>query len=217
MTRRLGVVIGLGLAITTLSTARAETSFEGRVVKVFDGDTIEVLVGDERRRIRLAGIDAPERGQPWSQRSRQALAARVVGKQVRINAVDTDRYGRIVGEVYADDVCVNCELTRAGHVWAYRYYDPDPIILELEDEARAAERGLWGLPESERIPPWEWRRGRRNQRAPQQTQRAQGCADKSRCAQMRDCAEARFYLRECGVDTLDGDRDGVPCEALCRD
>ena len=65
MTRRLGVVIGLGLAITTLSTARAETSFEGRVVKVFDGDTIEVLVGDERRRIRLAGIDAPERGQPW--------------------------------------------------------------------------------------------------------------------------------------------------------
>ena len=138
--------------------AAAETYFDARVVAVLDGDTIDVLVGRERRRIRLAGIDTPERGQPWAERSKRALSARVFRKQVRINAVDTDRYGRTVGEVYADGVCVGCELVRDGHAWVYRRFSDDPVLLALEAEARAARRGLWSLPEAERVPPWEWRR-----------------------------------------------------------
>jgi endonuclease YncB( thermonuclease family) len=138
--------------------ASAETFFDARVVAVLDGDTIEVLVGRERRRIRLAGIDTPERGQPWAERSKQALSRRVFGKEVRINAVATDRYGRTVGEVYAENVCVACELVRAGDAWVYRRFSDDPVLLALEAEARAARRGLWSLPESERVPPWEWRR-----------------------------------------------------------
>ena len=74
------------------------------MVRIFDGDTLEVLVGSRTDRVRLAGIDTPERGQPWAERSKQALAGRVFGKEVRINRVATDRYGRTVGEVYADDV-----------------------------------------------------------------------------------------------------------------
>jgi endonuclease YncB( thermonuclease family) len=150
----------------------AEAFFDARVVRVFDGDTVEVVRDPateggrtERLRIRLHGIDAPERGQPWSRRAREALAERALGKRVRINAVDTDRYGRTVGELYADDVCVGCELVREGHVWVYRHYTDDRVLIALEADARAARRGLWALPEAERVPPWEWRAQERERKA----------------------------------------------------
>jgi endonuclease YncB( thermonuclease family) len=144
------------LALALASPAFAEF-FEGRVVKVMDGDTIDVLVGQQTRRVRLFGIDTPERGQPWYQKSKRALSRRVFGKEVRVNDVDTDRYGRTVGEVYADNVCVGCELVREGNAWVYRRYTDDPVLYQLEAEARTAQRGIWGLPESQRVPPWEWR------------------------------------------------------------
>lgn len=144
------------LALAAVAPARAEF-FEGRVVRVFDGDTIEVLVGRDPRRVRLFGIDTPERGQPWAERAKQALSRRVWQKEVRVNDVATDRYGRTVGEVYADNVCVGCELVREGNAWVYRRYTDDPVLYQLEAEARAARRGLWSLPEAQRVPPWEWR------------------------------------------------------------
>lgn len=170
---RIGGTLALGVSAAALALAipplRAERFFDARVVKVADGDTLEVVRepgpdgagGGERLRIRLFGIDAPERGQPWSRRAQSALAERTLRKQVRINAVETDRYGRTVGEVYADDVCVGCELVREGHVWVYRRFTHDPVLLALEAEARAARRGLWALPEAERVPPWEWRQRQR--------------------------------------------------------
>jgi endonuclease YncB( thermonuclease family) len=190
------------------------------VVAVFDGDSIEVVRevagASERLQIRLSGIDAPERGQPWGRRAHEALAARVAGKEVRINAVTTDRYGRTVGEVYADDVCVGCELLREGHAWVYRRYSDDPVLLGLEAEARAAGRGLWSLPEAERVPPWAWREaGRRGAPAPAGEAARFACDGARQCGEMRSCAEARFHLTECGLAALDGDGDGVPCEALC--
>jgi endonuclease YncB( thermonuclease family) len=154
----LWLLFAAAAATAPARSAGAETFFDARVVAVLDGDTIEVLVGRERRRIRLAGIDTPERGQPWAERSKQALSRRVFGREVRINAVDTDRYGRTVGEVYADDVCVGCELVREGHAWVYRRFSDDAVLLALEEEARAARRGLWALPEAQRVPPWQWRR-----------------------------------------------------------
>ena len=211
----------LGLAI---EVALADDVYMGRVVAVFDGDTIEVLVDGEPRRIRLAGIDTPERGQPWAERSKQALAERTFGKEVQINEVAVDRYGRTVGELYADDVCVGCELVREGHAWVYRRFTDDPVLLELEDEARAAKRGLWGLPESQRTPPWEWRETQR--RAKKKAKRREaapradgvfGCGEKSTCPEMASCEEARFHLLECGNTALDGDDDGLPCESLCRE
>jgi endonuclease YncB( thermonuclease family) len=144
------------------ATGLVDRSFDARVLRVVDGDSLEVVTGGgEHQRIRLADIDAPEHGQPWSRRAREALASRVVGRPLRIEQVDTDAYGRTVGEVYADDVCVGCELVREGHAWAYRGRGSDVRMLELEASAREARRGLWGLPESERTPPWEWRRSRR--------------------------------------------------------
>ena len=142
--------------------ASAELFFDARVTAVFDGDTLEVVreLGDgetKRERVRLAGIDAPERGQPWSRRAREALSRKAFGKAVRINAVSRDRFGRTVGEVYADDLCVACELLREGHVWVFRAYSRDRVLLGLEADAREARRGLWSLPAADRVPPWEWR------------------------------------------------------------
>ena len=68
---------------------------------------------------------------------------------------DTDRYGRTLGRVYVGGVDVNAEMIRQGAAWAYRQYLKDPSLLRLEAQARAAQRGLWGLPEAQRCPPWE--------------------------------------------------------------
>jgi endonuclease YncB( thermonuclease family) len=187
---------------------------EGHVVAVLDGDTLEIVSGRERRRIRLAGIDTPERGQPWAERSRRALAARVFGKDVRVNDLGLDRWERTVGEVYADGVCVGCELVREGHAWVYREFSQDPVLLGLEAEARAARRGLWSLPEAQRVPPWEWRHRTARERAPPPA--AQGaCVAKRSCSEMASCAEARAFAARCGAQHLDADGDGVPCESLC--
>jgi len=227
---RLWLVAACAMAAAA-APARAETWLEGRVVGVFDGDTIEVLLAPgETRRVRIAGIDTPERDQPWAERAKRALSERVAGKEVRINQVDVDTYGRTVGEVYADDVCVGCELVREGHAWVYRRFTDDAVLYALEAEAREAERGLWGLPEAQREPPWEWRwreaeRRRERQRdeagpaagaAPDEDALDFVCGAKRYCRQMTGCREARFHLESCGLTRLDGDGDGTPCEALCR-
>lgn len=223
-------LLPLALLALGVATPAGAEFFEGRVVTVFDGDTIEVLVGHEQRRVRLSGIDTPERGQPWANKARQALARRVFGKQVRVNDVGTDRYGRTVGEVYADNVCVGCELVREGHAWVYRKFTDDPVLFELEAQARAAHRGLWSLPEAQRVPPWEWRHASHpasgGEQGPVHSREGPGsarpaaphftCADKRFCREMTSCAEARFYLEHCGRADLDGDGDGVPCASLCR-
>lgn len=205
------------LAIASASAPAAERVIEGRVVRVVDGDTLDVLHEGAPVRIRLADIDTPEPGQPWASRAKQALSARVFGKEVRVIEVDTDRHGRTVGEVYADDVCVGCELVREGHAWVYRKYSDDPVLLKLEAEARERQRGLWALPESQRVPPWEWRHGGSGSAASRSDPppRATTCGTKTYCREMVDCAEARFHLEECGLTRLDGDGDGVPCETLC--
>lgn len=194
--------------------APARGVLEGRVVAVLDGDTLEILSGRERRRIRLVGIDTPERGQPWADRARRALTARVFGKQVRVNDLGLDRWGRTLGEVYADGVCVGCELVREGHAWVYREFSQDPVLLQLEAEARVARRGLWSLPEAERVPPWQWRHGHAHE--PTAPPVARSCGAKRHCSEMTSCAEARAFAARCGTSQLDGDNDGVPCESLCR-
>ncbi len=87
-----------------------------------DGDTITVLENRVQHRIRLFGIDAPERYQDFGNRAKQFVSDLVFGKQVRIVKQDIDRYGRIVGTVYVGAVCVNEELIRSGLAWVYRYY-----------------------------------------------------------------------------------------------
>ncbi|MBL6077729.1 thermonuclease family protein [Belnapia sp. T18] len=136
--------------------------FAGRVVGITDGDTLTVLTAErEEVRVRLAEIDAPESSQPFGTRAKQALSSLAFGRQARVIVVDTDRYGRTVARVYVGGIDVNAEIVRQGTAWVYGRYSRDPVLLGLESGARRTRQGLWILPESERVPPWEWRQQHR--------------------------------------------------------
>ena len=160
-TKKLLFLILLYLVLLPFSATAQE--YIGRVVGVSDGDTITIL--DDRKqqiKVRLAEIDTPESAQPYEARAKQELSGLVFGKTVIVKVQDTDRYGRKVGRVYKDDVdVINAEMIRRGAAWVYRKYARDQNLYNLEKQARQNKKGLWGLPEAERIPPWEWRHVRK--------------------------------------------------------
>jgi endonuclease YncB( thermonuclease family) len=119
--------------------------FTSPVVSVLDGDTIEVLNGHHAERIRLSGIDCPEKGQAYGQRAKQAASALAFGKQVTLQTHGYDKYKRTLGDVILPDgMNLNQELVKQGWCWWYRKYAPGDTVLEgLEKEAREAKKGLW--------------------------------------------------------------------------
>ena len=147
----------------------------GRVVAVTDGDTIKVLDADNtEHKVRLTGIDAPERGQPYGTASRNHLAAMVADKQVKVESSKSDRYGRLLGKVWVQPGdCSSCGKTLntnhaqilAGMAWWYRYYAREQSPEDrgryesAEDEAKARTWGLWADPKP--INPYDWRKGKR--------------------------------------------------------
>jgi len=143
------------LMLLCVAAAHARADFCGRVVKVHDGDTVTVFAGGVERRVRLVGIDAPERGQPQGSAARRGLAARVGGRVVQVIERGTDSYGRTLGRVLVAGEDANAAQVRDGFAWVYRRFENDPALIAQEAEARAARRGLWRDPEP--LPPWVWR------------------------------------------------------------
>ena len=149
----------LGAALLFAFTVHAK-EFSGREVGVADGDTITVLVGVEPRRVGLVGIDAPEKGQPFGQRAKQAISRLVFGRTVRVVVRGQDRYGRTLGEVLLPDgASLNERLVEEGWAWHYTRYSKDQRLAEREATARRSLRGLWVDPRA--VPPWEFRIGHR--------------------------------------------------------
>jgi endonuclease YncB( thermonuclease family) len=135
-------------------------SITGKVVSIADGDTVTVLDQlDEQHRVRLFGIDAPEKSQAFGSRSKQNLADKVFGKMVRVDVVDIDRYGREVGRIYLGDRFINLEQVQDGCAWRYTQYDRRREFAAAEAGAREERRGLWS--EAHPTPPWEYRREHR--------------------------------------------------------
>lgn len=157
-------------AILCDQLAYGQNTFSGRVVKVSDGDTIQVqaLVGEKPIKVRLAGIDAPENRQPFSEHSRRALAEIVAGKTVTVEWFKKDKYGRLVGKVTIQDVDAGLALVRSGLAWHYKQYAREQSSADriayaaAEVAARAKGIGLWKEPRPD--PPWEWREARRRER-----------------------------------------------------
>ena len=189
--------------------------YQARVVGVTDGDSITVLSDGKQEKIRLAEIDAPEKGQPYSSKAKQALSELVFGKTVTIQAVSVDRYGRTVARIYVEGLDVNAAMVARGAAWVYTAYSEDPLFPQLQATAKAESNGLWGLSEYQQIPPWEWRRGRRESLPTDTSLESYSCDTKRYCREMTSCDEARWYMEECGLTRLDGDSDGIPCENLC--
>lgn len=142
-------------------SAAAFADFSGKVVAVKDGDTLEVMKEGAAVRVRLYGIDCPEKGQAFGERAKQFASGLAFGKAVKVIEKNRDRYGRTVGEVILEDGrSLNRELVRAGLAWWYRQYAKKDAELEaLEREAREAKAGLWA--DADPVPPWNWRRGKR--------------------------------------------------------
>lgn len=135
----------------------------GQVIKVSDGDTIIVITKQAKKlKIRLAEIDAPEMAQPYGKTAQIALNKLIFSQEVLIEYKNKDRYKRIVGRVYLlpdhQDICA--EMVKMGHAWVYRQYSDDLYLYLLEYWAKFNQRGLWALPQKNRISPWEWRRYR---------------------------------------------------------
>ncbi|SNW10227.1 Endonuclease yncB precursor [Eikenella corrodens] len=226
------------VAQQTAETAASENSPAAehtcRVVGIKDGDTFTCLTNGRRQvTVRMAQIDAPEKGQPFGQKAKSTLSEYIYGQTVRLEESGFDRYGRTLAEVYDESgQNINMLMVQAGMAWAYKEYMTNTAYQEMQDEATRENLGLWS--ENGYIYPSDWRRGVRPQReqvatlptaephqqrsgrlAQERNARGFSCGSKRFCREMNSCAEAMFYLRQCGVRRLDGDNDGIPCESIC--
>jgi micrococcal nuclease len=148
----------LCLALLLYGPEAISADFTAKVIGVLDGDTIEVLHNQHPERIRLSGIDCPEKGQAFGNNAKHAASDLAFGKEVTLQTHGHDKYKRTLADVLLlDGTNLNQELVRQGFCWWYRKYAPGDTVLEgLETEAREARKGLWVDPHP--VPPWEWRK-----------------------------------------------------------
>lgn len=139
---------------------------QGRVVGISDGDTVTVLdQSNAQWKIRLMGIDAPEKNQAYGQRSKENLSHLIFDKHVVVEYSKMDKYGRTVGKIIVDGIDVNLEQVKSGMAWHYKKYQSEQSpadrvsYAEAEEKARTAQIGLWI--DSELTAPWDWRNKRR--------------------------------------------------------
>jgi endonuclease YncB( thermonuclease family) len=153
------------LLFSLLLGCNQETSdaFDGKVVSIADGDTFTMLTPDNKQvKVRLHGIDCPERAQPFGNVARQKLSDLAFGQQVQIDEMDKDRYGRTVAIAYNENgVCINKQMLKEGLAWHYKEYDDNPEWTAIEKQARQQKVGLWS--QRNPTPPWNWRKVKRTQ------------------------------------------------------
>jgi len=200
-------------------------SWPAKLVSVSDGDTITVLHSGAEERIRLYGIDTPEKNQEYGQQAKALTSALIAGRNIDVKTVTVDQYGRTVGLVTIDGQSLNELIVQNGYAWVYKQYCTKRICHDwkkLEKEARQQKKGLWAG--SDIVPPWEWRKYARTSKKsnpePPLIMIGGGnssggrfrCDGRTYCSQMRSCEEATYFIQNCPGTKMDGDRDGVPCE-----
>lgn len=159
-----GIRWSAALALFLSLNAHADTLL-GKVISVADGDTITVLDADKvQHKIRLAGIDAPEKKQAFGNRSKESLSDLVFDKTVNVETEKRDRYGRQIGKVLVNGQDVNLVQVERGMAWFYRQYQREQspndrrLYEAAEDAAKAGKRGLWR--DVDPVPPWDFRHGK---------------------------------------------------------
>jgi endonuclease YncB( thermonuclease family) len=157
---------GIETSLFRPANASGQFTLTGKIIQVSDGDTINILVGQQTHRIRLASIDAPETahgsarpGQPYGEASRKHLADYVAGKTLTLICFEKDRYDRDVCDVPVGDTTANRLQVQYGMAWANQQgggkYLRDHALVELEKKAKQAKLGLWAEPHA--VAPWVWR------------------------------------------------------------
>jgi endonuclease YncB( thermonuclease family) len=154
------------LILALFSTVASADLIKGNVVGVADGDTITILDEQKtRHKIRLMGIDAPEKGQPYGDASKRSLSDLAFGQLVVVDYNKRDRYGRVVGKVTRNGKDLNVEQVRRGLAWHYKQYqneqelDDRSLYANEEYLAQRDRRGLWA--DKEPVAPWDYRRAKR--------------------------------------------------------
>ncbi|MDF7671452.1 thermonuclease family protein [Orbaceae bacterium ESL0721] len=146
------------LLIFIISSQQAYADFRGKVVKVIDGDTVDILTSKkEKIRVRLTDIDAPERSQPYGGKAKNKLAQLIAGQHVFVKESKKDIYRRTLGTIFYNNVNINAKMVETGYAWAYRYKNVanNPRMLQLERKAKQEQRGLWR--DKKPIAPWDYR------------------------------------------------------------
>lgn len=140
----------------------ASGEISGSVVRVIDGDTYDLLLSiNSTERIRLSGIDCPERTQDFYQVAKNRLGEICLNKTVRVAYKTRDRNGRIVGDTYLPDgTWVNLQLVREGLAWHFLRYSQDSTLAAAEQAARAAKKNIWSMPNP--VAPWDFRASQRS-------------------------------------------------------
>jgi len=161
-TRCLALAGFLALSPAVLHAAEAAPDhhmLSAQVIRVVDGDTLEVLVGKRKIRVHINGVDAPEANQPWGKEATQALSLLVLGQAVDLEPVGTGSGSRITAIVFVGEAEVGAALVSAGNAWAdRRVLRPSDVgLCEVEASAREEKLGLWSLPPPKRVAPWLFR------------------------------------------------------------
>lgn len=184
------LAICLFIACFIVGTNARALELKGKVISVKDGDTVVVLDTQHRSYdVRLAGIDAPEKAQPFGQRSKEHLSDSVFGKQVEVQGGKIDKYGRTVGKILVNGFDANLEQIRAGFAWHYKAYESEQsaddrsLYSAAEEKARARHLGLWS--EKKQMPPWEWRHGGKDEPTPTSIASGCPCSGESHCTGLK--------------------------------
>jgi endonuclease YncB( thermonuclease family) len=219
MPRRVHAASTLAVALALLPMAMAQApvgaSPGATVISVGDGDTIRVRMNEKPITVRLACIDAPETAQsPYGQQSRRYLQQRLpVGSTVTLEQKTSDRYGRLVAEVF-NGININLAMVEDGQAFVYRQYLSGCDAKEyLDAEYRASRRryGVWQV-EGGITRPWDFRKGRSAAVIPDGTTPG---GRRYRCSEIGSYARAQELLRQ-GHTYLDSNKDGEACESLRR-
>lgn len=154
------------LTIQSCQSGRMRTNttsdeISGKVISIVDGDTYDLLLNDNSTiRIRMAGIDAPEKGMPFYRVAKDYLGSLCFNKVVKVEITDIDAHGRKIAFSYlSDSIELSREMLKAGLAWHFKKYDSNPELAALENEARLNKTGVWSQPDT--TPPWEIRKLRR--------------------------------------------------------
>jgi micrococcal nuclease len=129
----------------------------GKVIKIIDGDTFDMLTKEKNTlRIRMNGIDCPERKQDFYQSAKNALAGYIFNKEVKLFITGRDRSKRIIATVYCNGENINLAMIKNGYAWHYKKYSTDSVYAEAEQQARFARKGLWRMEHP--VAPWNFRK-----------------------------------------------------------
>lgn len=149
----------LAALLASVVLESAANTISGKVTKVSDGDTVWITdAANEKHKIRLARIDAPEKSQPWGAESATVLRGWVFGKDVRVEYAKRDKYGRILGTIFCGTNEVNLAMVQTGNAWHYNRFDRTTAYSAAESAAKVARLGLWSQPDP--INPFAWRKRR---------------------------------------------------------